>query len=843
MSHVPRFAVRALALFIWSSACFAQTEVRLVQDGRSVFVIVHAADASGSVRTAARELQNYVAKSTGAKLRIEAGDAPAQGAFVALGDTPVARAAGIKAEDVPVEGFRLVTRGGNLFIVGADTRDKETTPEGGTSAGTLNGVYTFIEEFLDVRWLLPGPLGEDVRPRANVVVPALDRMEAPAFRNRRVVYMQNEQPAVKEWAARQKLGFSLKLEHSHQWQVVVPPELHAQHPDWFAEQDGQRPPVVGDRFKIETTNPELIRHYAQAAIDAFRRDPKLTVFSLSPTDSAGWSTSAASQALYDRDPHGKLSVTPLILKFYNDVAKIVAKEFPDRKLAGYIYASYLYPPSAGVPPLEPNLFLVVAPSISYGYQLYRDGVKEEWERILSAWSAQTSQIGYYDLFNHLKGSSGALTPPAPEILSFAFPRLKKYGIKGVYFSGTAEWSQAAVNNYALARMSWNPALEADAVCDEFYRRAYGPAAGGKMRELFHLVDAAVKVFYNEDRTANYTATPRYLHDVLAANYPRIEALYLEAQRAAERATPAQRARLDFFGDNLAIMQWQLRAHGFLPETKTSPLYRSDAAVDKLLGVVNPGFCVALASGMQRAEKNFPPVRVERAPALTHPRPITPLALRGRARFLFFPSADQEIRITATKISSRGSIVRCDAYSASGARVAGGALRPGNPVQFLGSAGQIYYVEVEGGQSFYELELTGAPYTLAADSGKRGVHLLGKATPFYFQVPADVPQFTITVSSGAPVETSLSRLYAPSGKLIETLDTQTTPVARVTIGREQAGSECEGFWCLSIEKAPKGGFDDVNVALDPALPQWFTLNPAEPLVVTPLKAAGPPSLHK
>ncbi len=826
-------AATTLATFAGRSAHAAESELPLVQNGRSAYAIVYATNAPGSVRTAAQELQRYIEQSSGAKLPIVAGNASARSPFIALGDTPAARAAGLSVRDVPLEGFRLVSHGGNLFIVGSDTREGETTSEGGTSSGTLNGVYTFIEDHLNVRWLIPGPLGEDVPARASVLVPAIDRTERPFFHNRRLPGMQNTQPAVQEWSARQKLGFSMHLDHAHNWHRVVPATLQEQHPDWFAEIDGKRPPVVGDRYKLETTNPALIEHYAQAAISAFRRDPKLAVFSLSPTDSGNWSTSAASKALYDRDPHGKLSVTPLVLKFYNDVAKIVAREFPDRKLAGYIYASYLYPPTAGVPRLEPNLFLVVAPSISYGYQLYRESTQQDWEMIMKAWSGQTEKIAYYDLFNWLRGNTGALTPPAPEILNFAFPRLMKYGIKGVYLYGTAEWSQAGVNNYVLAKMAWNPALDANAVCDEFYRRAYGSAAGARVREINHLVDAAVKVFYNQDLTANYTATPRYLKDVLAANYARIEAHFLEAQRAA--ATPAQRARLQFFGDNLVLMQWQLRAHGFLPETKTSPLYRGDAEVDQMMGRVHPGFGVALAPGMKRTEKTFPPVRAAWAPSLPHPRPITPLALRGRALFLVFPNADQEIRITATRISSLGSLVRCAAYSASGEKVAGAVLQPNSTVQFLGAAGQIYYVEVSGEQSYYELKLTGAPYALSANSEPRGLHLQGKATPLYFQVPAGASPFTITLNSAAPGETSLSRLYAPSGKLVETFDTQTTPVARATITPARAGGEWDGFWCLSVEKAPKGVFDDVYVTLDAAFPLWFTLDPAQPLTISALNS--------
>ncbi|MDB6074636.1 MAG: hypothetical protein JWO89_2276, partial [Verrucomicrobiaceae bacterium] len=321
----------------------------------------------------------------------------------------------------------------------------------------------------------------------------------------------------------------------------------------------------------------------------------------------------------------------------------------------------------------------------------------------------------------------------------------------------------------------------------------------------------------------------------AANMGRIEDLYLKALHAAEAAKPAQRARLEFFGDNLVVMQWQLRASGFLPEAKTSPLYRKDAEVDKMLGRMDPRFGVEFAPKMKRLEKPFPPVSAAWAPALAHPRATTPMGLRGMTRFLFFPNADQDISITATRIMKTGVLVRYDAYTASGAKLAGGILKLGTPVQFLGSAGQIYYVEIKGGASPYEVELKGAPYVLAADAEPRGVHLSGKATPLYFRVPAGMPQFTLSVSSEAPGETSLSRLYDPNGNLVKTLDTQTEAVAKATITPADAGGKMEGFWCLSVEKAPKGGFDDVFVALDPALPQWFTLDPQQPLTISALKS--------
>jgi hypothetical protein len=813
-----------------------QQTLTLARDGKSAFKIVYPQDAPTSVKTAAQDLQRYIQKTTKAKLPLLTSSVP-QAPFISVGATAAAKAAGVTTAGVPVEGFRMVTRNGNIFILGPDTADGASTLEGGTSNGTSNGVYAFIENYLNVRWLLPGEMGEDVPSLKIVTVPNLNRTEAPFFLNRRVPGMQNNAPAVQEWSRRHKLGFSMLLNHAHNWHHVVPPEMHAEHPDWFPEIGGKRSPVVGDRYKLETTNPGLIQHYADTAIKAFRADPNLTVFSLSPTDSANWSESAGSKALYDKDPHGDFSVTPLVLKFYNDVAKIVGKEFPDRKLAGYVYAQYLYPPSTGVPPLEPNLFLVVAPSISYGYQLFRLSVQKDWDNIMSAWASQTSNISYYDLFSWLRGNSGAITPPVPDILNFAFPRLVKYKVKGVYVYGTPEWSQAAVNNYVLSKMAWNPRLDARKVTSEFYYRAYGQAAGTHIERLYDLVEKEVSDFYNKDLTANYTATPGYMKDVLADNYSQIEALYLAAEKAAENAKPAQRARLRFFGDNLMLMQWQLRGFGFLPDMKSSPLYRTDGQIERMMGRVHPGFGVTFAPGFSRAEKNFAPVRAEVAPALRNARPITPFALRGSSKIMFFPTTDAEVQVTPVTLRALGSLVRYDVYDASGKKITGGPMRPENTIRFPTSASQIYYMEIDGGSSIYELDIKGAPYAIAADPSDAGVHFNSKSAPLYFRVPAGVRQFTVTTSSGAPGETSVAELYSPSGKLVQKLSTQTTPVSRVTVTPELAGENLEGFWVIHSHAdpdAPPARFDDAYVAIDPALPQWFTIDPAQPLAISPLE---------
>ncbi|MHC4404763.1 MAG: hypothetical protein ACYTG0_34360 [Planctomycetota bacterium] len=107
-----------------------------------------------------------------------------------LGDNAASRAAGLSVEDIPADGFRIVTRADNVYILGPDTAEGLRTPAGGSSTGTRNGTYAFIERFLGVRWLVPGKGGDYVPKSPSITVPETDLVDAPFFLNRRVPYTQ-----------------------------------------------------------------------------------------------------------------------------------------------------------------------------------------------------------------------------------------------------------------------------------------------------------------------------------------------------------------------------------------------------------------------------------------------------------------------------------------------------------------------------------------------------------------------------------------------------------------------------------------------------------------------------
>jgi hypothetical protein len=112
---------------------------------------------------------------------------------------------------------------------------------------------------------------------------------------------------------------------------------------------------------LESTNPELVKYFAERAVAALKANPQMNTYSLSPSDGRGWSESPESKAFYDPSPPDSKypSITPLILKWYRDVSDIVAQEYPQGKLAGYIYTDFSRPPQKGGMTLPENFIPVI----------------------------------------------------------------------------------------------------------------------------------------------------------------------------------------------------------------------------------------------------------------------------------------------------------------------------------------------------------------------------------------------------------------------------------------------------------------------------------------------------
>ncbi len=801
-----------VALISCTALCASCAPVAVVQDGVSTFSIVHAPDAPPSVVAAADDLQKYILEASGAELPIVTeGAEPA----IILGT-----ATGLDLADVPLEGYRIVTREGNVLIAGPDTAEGEYTLQGGTSNGTRNGVCAFLEKFVNVRWLMPTDVGDDVPEMRTITVPDTDMTDAPFFLNRRVPYTQQNETQVIEWWARQKLGWSLYLSHGHNFRRTIPAEYYDEHPDWFPMFNGKRVPPTG-RYKLCLSNQGLIEAFGQRAIAYFDENPNATSYSLSPSDSAGWCQCPECQAMYETDPEGNLSVTPAVLNFYNGVAKVVAQKYPEKVLAGYVYASYVYPPQEPIK-LQPNVFLVWAPSFDYGYTLFRPELQETWESLAQQWTQVTDKIAYYDLPTSLTSDTGAPSPPGVEILQFLYPRLKQYQMKGVYVYGQSAWGTGAPTNYLLAKLAWDPDADVQALLDEFMQRCYHEGADD-IGQLYALLDSEVKRHFLANADARYVLTPKIMEDVYARNFAEMERLYRAAEAKVTDADAKQ--RLEWLGWNLTILHWNLRQFKMLDDPMASSFYMPDAEFFAWYAERKGSLALRPESGNAGAAA-VKPVAVSPAGEAPNAEEAQLCYLRGDQHVVILLTADTAT-VSFRNISARGKLVQYTVYGADGEQITGGIMSAEVPITLDAAGSPHYHLMISGGSASFAMQVEGGAWAVADNMASQGLHLLNRVTPLYFEVPEGTDSFELSVAATPPGETVAATLYAPDGREVESFNVVEIPIDRKRI---DVGEGDAGWWKLTLRETGVGVLDDVYVDLGDDLPQWFSLAPDQALSV-------------
>ena len=814
--------------------------VELVKTSRTALVIYHRKNAVATVKTAATELQHYLKKVSGARIKIT--NKSPMGKFISLGVNSLSRQAGLNLNNIKADGYRITVSNGNIYILGHDTQNGKMSTKCGFSKGTLFGTYSFIEKYLGVRWLMPGKAGEYCPALKNILLDnKLSLVENPSFRWRHIPYLiknrQRDGVLIRQWALRNKLNYqaySMSLYHYHIWQYIFTPEVYKKHPEYFALLGGRRVRPVGDRYKICTSNKGTINYHAQAAFKFFASHPHNKGFSLSPTDSAGYCQCPKCLAQDESNRPENGSLTRRILLYYNAVAKLVNKRYPERYMCGYIYADYLYPPQDRSLKIAPNLFLVVASSLTYGYTFFRPEVQKEWFKIMRHWSSITHNIGYYDLPMHCSANNGAPLAPGVEQLKIMLPALKKFKVKSVYIYGDEEWGHATVYNYLLARLMWNANLDIDRELKLFYQQCYGKG-GRDIGKMYSLIDRSMKKYYLKNHRAAYTLTTDILRQVYAANLVRIEQYYFAALNRT--TNPSAVKRLKMLGESLQIMYFFLNRFGLVKSGTKSKLALNKKNFKLLQQHAEKVFYLPNLGGSIKFDaKKLPVVSVKPGNAGKNSEKTSLFLLRASSRIVMQAQNEHLIKVVFNRVTIRGNMIEYLVVTSTGEKVISGSLAANGAFSFPGKTGEIYHLFINTSSTSYNIKIAHVPYAIFAGKSSRrskGLHLLGKTTPLYFYVGKKCQNFTLTLNSESKPgsktggETAIGKLYNPKGRLVTELSTLGNPVDSKTINRPMSGC-----WKFVPAKAAKGYFDDVYIILKgQGLARYMATEPKNMLWVT------------
>jgi hypothetical protein len=453
---------------------------------------------------AAEELVYHVEKGTGARLTVvaESTASASSATRIYLGDTQRARAAGIVSSTLAAETFVLRTdaKARALFIAGRDTAGDPLDRD--TSAGTLFGVYEWLERELGVRWVWPGELGTYVPKTRTVTAREVNETIAPRFFQRHVrpglgfksdhLALGFTPKAAAEYARdqtvflrRNRMGRSERMSYGHAftdwWE-----KYGREHPEWFQLVNGKRGPTKpGARYAMCVSNPDLHREIVARWKSRGGAEPGKgpSFINVVENDILGmcecercraWDGPEPADAMKFYAPnfkvYGSRFMSDRYARFELAVQQLAAKENPNATAIGYVYFNYFQAPTSGVK-LNSNILLGYCPSAGWYPRAddEHDWYKQQWKGWRDTGARLFARTNYF-----LDG----YCMPFIFAHQFAddFQHQVRNGMVATDFDSlTGQWGTQGPNLYLLLRLHTRPDAKPDELLAEYYS-AFGPAA-------------------------------------------------------------------------------------------------------------------------------------------------------------------------------------------------------------------------------------------------------------------------------------------------------------------------------------------------------------------------------
>jgi hypothetical protein len=496
----------ALALTLMLGAN-APAELTLAANGQSRYRIVLPAQAIPSERYAADELQRYLEWISGAKLPIVTDAEPPQSCEILLGDNAHLRRLRLRvnANVLGTDGFALRTRGRSLIIAGGRPR------------GTLNGVYGLLEEKLGVRWFTPEL--EMVPQRPCLELPELNETQVPALENREVFWTEVMRDP--DFAARHRLNgnsyrltekhggrFAVYFPFVHSFDLLIPPELFKDHPEYFPFFDGKRQNGYVQRC---LANPEVLRIATDRVRQWIKDHPEATIISVSQNDT--FKECRCEQCKVLDDAEGSPAAS--LIRFVNAIGEAIEKDHPNVRIDTLAY-QYTRKPPKTLRPRRNVIIRLCSIECCFAHPLEScpSQANQKFRGDIVAWQPVAPLLYVWDYtpdFAHYQQPFPNFDSLQANVQFFV-----KHGVKGLFeqgnYSAGGHGEMGPLRAYVLAKLLWNPDTDVQKHTDEFLHAYYGRAAD-KLRAYLEVSHRQVR---GKDCHAHIFDSPKacYLTDEL-----------------------------------------------------------------------------------------------------------------------------------------------------------------------------------------------------------------------------------------------------------------------------------------------------------------------------------------
>ena len=378
--------------------------------------------------------------------------------------------------------------------------------DGDPARAPIYAVDLYLEKYCGVRWWTSDAA---TYPKLDAVpVTGIDLKYAPQFKYRETYYLDGFDPLFKvrskgnfssltrymltdmafippELGGNHRLYF-FEGRHSayHSFFEVLPPKVYFEkHPEWYSLVNGKREPK-----QLCLANAEMKAEYVKETLKRLRADSSVDFIQVSQNDWHGYCQCAACKAMMDED--GGAPSGPY-LRFANEVAEAVEKEFPNVRIDTFAYQFTRKAPAKTRP--RPNVVVrlcdiecdfarpLADPSSPLNVKFAQDIA--DWKRVaggnLYVWDYLANFWSY--MLPHPN-----ISQIAPNIRLFA-----ENGAVGVFEQGDALCSAgsfATLRHYLSAHLLWDPGDDENRLTDEFLAGYYGKSAAPLLRKFIDVVE-------------------------------------------------------------------------------------------------------------------------------------------------------------------------------------------------------------------------------------------------------------------------------------------------------------------------------------------------------------------
>jgi hypothetical protein len=434
----------------------------IVSDGKATAAIVTPAAPSQKVQQAARILQDYIRRMSGASLAIETESVSSSNLLpIYVGAIPEGKVSDpyVRQDRNGTDRYQIRVDPSYIALIGNDAGERR---------GSVFAVYDLLER-LGCGWYGPDPLWHVVPRRDTLRLSLLDVREEPAFAMRTIHIIDD--PELKDaWRLTGRtVNFSSTVNR------LVPRDVYErEHPDYYGES------------QICHTHPEVIEIVAARLAEKIEKAAHDGIVPLSVTqaDTGGFCNCARCRSV------GNISAR--LLYMANGVSDILSKDFEDRFSLTFIAYWYAHDPPEPLYAARPGVVVMMVNEGNHAHPLTlpepfyirlfarRSNTREI--RALQGWRKTGAGLGIYEWWIPGCGSYAWKRMPwyAGETTLANLRYWRDLGIEHLFYLTWYELDDGFPLRWPLyymaARGMWNPDADAEETLSAACMKLYGPAA-------------------------------------------------------------------------------------------------------------------------------------------------------------------------------------------------------------------------------------------------------------------------------------------------------------------------------------------------------------------------------